>query len=125
MRGKSNPPLRRPVCRSQWTGAPVARGGKRPGAGRPKGAVNRSSLAVIEAANSGGEMPIAYLLRVMRDENVPDMRRDQAARIAASYLHSRIAALTVEEMEANADISWETGNPEGQDPRNGTKGPQE
>ncbi len=103
----------------------MARGGRRPGAGRPKGAVNRSSLAIIEAANSGGEMPIEYLLRVMRDENAPDARRDLAARIAASYLHSRIAALPIDEEEAEPEAAPESEHPEGQAPTNGTGGPHE
>ncbi|HYM17047.1 MAG TPA: hypothetical protein VEU06_00665 [Micropepsaceae bacterium] len=85
----------------------MARGGSRPGAGPPKGAVNRSSLAIIEAANSGGEMPIEYMLRVMRDEDAPDARRDLMARLAGAYLHSRIAALPVADEEDNPEARSE------------------
>jgi len=68
-------------------------GGRRPGAGRPKGAISKSTRAILEALDSGGEMPIQYMLRVMRDENAPDLRRDHMAKIAAPYLHPQIANL--------------------------------
>jgi hypothetical protein len=71
----------------------MPRGGKRNGAGRPKGAIALSTRAIIEAAESGGEMPIAYMLRVMRDENAPSARRDRMARAAARYLHSQVSSI--------------------------------
>jgi hypothetical protein len=45
-------------------------------------------LAEIEA---GGEMPLAYMLRVMRDESVPMAGRMQAAARAAPYCHAKLA----------------------------------
>ena len=71
----------------------MPRGGRREGAGRPMDSPNRRTRALVEAAESGGEMPIAYMLRVMRDEDAPDLRRDAMAKVAASYLHPRITAL--------------------------------
>jgi hypothetical protein len=71
----------------------MTKGGKRNGAGRPKGAIALSTRAIIEAAESGGEMPIAYMLRVMRDENAPSARRDRMARAAARYLHSHVSTI--------------------------------
>jgi hypothetical protein len=68
-------------------------GGRRPGAGRPKGAISKSTRAILEALDSGGEMPIQYMLRVMRDANLPSARRDEMAKLAASYLHPKIANL--------------------------------
>ena len=64
----------------------MARGGRRDGAGRPLGAVDLKTRAIIEAALSGGETPFAYVLRVMRDEKIRDARRDDMAKVAVAYL---------------------------------------
>jgi hypothetical protein len=45
-------------------------------------------LAEIEA---GGEMPLGYMLRVMRDESVPMAGRMEAAARAAPYCHAKLA----------------------------------
>ena len=49
-------------------------------------------LAEIEA---GGEMPLAYMLRVMRDESVPMAGRMEAAARAAPYCHAKLANVEV------------------------------
>src|SRR6266478_4084597 len=64
----------------------MARGGKRIGAGRPPGAINLRTRAIIEAALEGGETPFAYVLRVMRDEKAREVRRDDMAKTAVAYL---------------------------------------
>ncbi|HYM19163.1 MAG TPA: hypothetical protein VEU06_11410 [Micropepsaceae bacterium] len=102
----------------------MARGGSRPGAGRPKGSISRSTLAILEAANSGGEMPIEYMLRVMRDEDAPDARRDLMARLAGAYLHSRIAALPLGSEEGDLQPPPDSEGGEAQT-SNGTGGAQE
>jgi len=66
------------------------RGGSRPGAGRPKGAISKSTFALLESAAAGGETPVQYMLRVMRDENAPNFRRDEMAKLAAPYLHPKL-----------------------------------
>jgi len=66
-------------------------GGKRTGAGRPKG---ERARAVLEAAEAGGEMPIAYMLNVMRNEKAPDVRRDRMAKAAAAYLYPKFGTVT-------------------------------
>ena len=86
-------------------------GGKRPGAGRPKGAISKSTLAMLEAAAEGGEMPIEYMLRVMRDPGTWSLRRDKMALAAATYLHQRIATLPAGDNE-NEDEKTETASPE-------------
>jgi len=92
-------------------------GGRRNGAGRPRGAITLSTRAVLEAAASGGEMPIAYMLRVMRDENAPDARRDDMARSAAAYLHSKSSVVRYEEREDDTTTN-EAETPEnGHDPQ--------
>lgn len=50
------------------------------------------SLKALEAAAAKGELPLAYFLRVMRDKELPDVRRDWAAGQAAPYLHPRLAS---------------------------------
>lgn len=71
----------------------MAKGGKRPGAGRPKGSVNRVTAAQREAAAQTGETPLEYMLRTMRDGRVDQKRRDAMAVAAAPYLHPRLAAI--------------------------------
>lgn len=58
--------------------------------GRPKGAMNTRTRAVIEAAQNGGEMPLDYMLKVMRDPKADHRRRDAMAMAAAPYLHPRL-----------------------------------
>lgn len=77
----------------------MQRGGHRTGAGRRKGAISLSTRAIVEAAKSGGEMPIDYMLRIMRDENAPDSRRDRMAKAAAVYLHAKLSTIEDEEEE--------------------------
>src|SRR5215470_9794302 len=73
-----------------WRIKKVPRGGKRPGAGRPRGAISKSTRAILEAAAAHGEMPLDYMLRVMRDPDAPAARRDEMAKAAAPYLHARL-----------------------------------
>jgi hypothetical protein len=51
--------------------------------GRAEGALD------LELENSALLSPLAYLLRVMRDPNASDARRDRAAVSAAQYVHQR------------------------------------
>ena len=75
-------------------GKPERRGGARIGAGRPKGSVNKSNeLARLRAAESG-ELPLDFMLRLMRDPNTPDLIRIDMAKAAAPYLHARLQAVT-------------------------------
>ena len=69
----------------------MAKGGKRPGAGRPKGAISKSTAAIIEAAKAGGETPLDYALRIMRDDNAPSDRRDEMCKVAMPFVHSRLS----------------------------------
>lgn len=58
--------------------------------GRPKGSRNKRTRAVMEAALSGGELPLDYLLRVMRDPSASAKRRDEMAKAAAPFLHPKL-----------------------------------
>ena len=74
----------------------MAKGGKRQGAGRPKGSINRSTAELRAAiAASGEEMPIDYMLRVMHDTKADSERRDDMAKAAAPYLHPRLTSTEV------------------------------
>jgi hypothetical protein len=68
-------------------------GGKRPGAGRPKGAASRANEQVREEAAATGELPLAYMLRIMRDPSQPVGRRDDMAKAAAPFCHSRLSSV--------------------------------
>ena len=92
-------------------------GGKRNGAGRPKSSVSARNLAVIAEAEASGEMPIAFMLKVMRNENAPDIRRDRMARAAAAYLYPKFGAIT--EAEDNEAGSNESAAPTAEAKANG------
>src|SRR5271154_1301841 len=48
--------------------------------GRPKGSRNKRTLTLLEAAEAGGEMPLDFLLRLMRDPHTSTARRLEAVR---------------------------------------------
>lgn len=71
-------------------------GGARPGAGRKKGGHNRITEEAIAKAREGGEMPLDYMLKIMRDEGEESARRLDAAKAAAPYVHPKLTAIQVE-----------------------------
>lgn len=66
----------------------MASGGKRPGAGRKPGAVNKMTTHAREAAKATGELPHEFLLRVARGEVIdgmpPEFKDRMAAAVAAA-----------------------------------------
>ena len=64
----------------------MERGGKRLGAGRPKGSRQKITEEVLRTAAEAGETPLEYMLRIMRTCDSPD-RADRMAIAAAPYLH--------------------------------------
>lgn len=74
----------------------MAAGGRRTGAGRPKGSVSRANEEVRSRALATGETPLDYMLSVMRDPRASARRRDDMAKAAAPYVHARIATKTNE-----------------------------
>lgn len=62
------------------------RGGRRPGA------LNKKSREIAAKAMSGGESPLEYMLRVMRDSTADEARRADMAKSAAPYMHPRLAS---------------------------------
>ena len=81
------------------------RGGARAGAGRKTGEPNKRTAEAQAQAESGGIMPLDYMLQVMRTN--PDERmRMTAAQAAAPYLHAKLA---------NIEVSGSNGGPVLQD----------
>lgn len=81
------------------------KGGKREGAGRPKGAKNKKTEEQIAAVQETGITPLEYLLEVMRDESRDDKDRTEAAKAAAPYVHPK---LTSTELNANLSLDHES-----------------
>lgn len=72
----------------------MPRGGRRPGAGRPKGsAVVRTSRIAGRLSEDGLETPLEYLLGVMRDNQQPQAIRIDAAKATLPFLHPRQASV--------------------------------
>lgn len=71
----------------------MARGGKRPGAGRKPGSKAQATKQALEAVGAG-EMPLEYMLRVMRDPTADEKRRDAMAQAAASFIHPKLSSIT-------------------------------
>lgn len=69
-------------------------GGAGRGQGRKKGIPNKTNRVIREAAAASGELPLDYMLRVMRDPKVNKDRRDEMAKAAAPYLHSKLQTTT-------------------------------
>lgn len=73
----------------------MSSGGARQGAGRKAGVPNKRTLVDREKAAKSGELPLDYMLRVMRDSKKPWERRDEMARSAAPYLHPKLSSVVV------------------------------
>jgi len=83
----------------------MSRGGYRPGAGRPKGAVSKKRKGktvkrshrtpeipqdIIDDAAEANMMPLDYMLKVLNDPNEADKaRKDRMAIAAAPFCHAR------------------------------------
>lgn len=74
-------------------------GGAKPGerrGGRQKGSRNRRTIAleaILDKASKLGELPLEYMLKIMRDGKQPRARRDWAAGAAAPYIHPKLMPL--------------------------------
>ena len=75
-------------------------GGKRPGAGRPRGSKANKTQAIVIAAMAEGITPLEFMLGIMRDETVDAGVRMDMAKASAPYMHARLAST---EIKADAD----------------------
>lgn len=71
----------------------MAHGGKREGAGRPKGATTRKTKEIAEKAVQDGLTPLEYMLSVLRDPEAEKAERAWAAEKAAPYIHPRLSTI--------------------------------
>lgn len=71
----------------------MARGGRRPGAGRPKGAANKRTREIADKAAGEGLTPLEYMLQILRDETNSVESRFEAAKAAAPYVHPRLSSV--------------------------------
>lgn len=71
------------------------KGGKRVGAGRKKGSLNKRTAELQAAVEAEGITPLAFLLQVMRNEVNEPRDRMAAAVAAAPYVHAKLAAVDV------------------------------
>lgn len=77
----------------------MAKGGYRPGAGRPKGSKVKCQskkptkgeiqIDIVTDAEAENLEPLAYMLKVMNDTEAENERRDRMAIAAAAFVHSR------------------------------------
>lgn len=62
--------------------------------GRPAGSRNKISKTQIQVAlENGDQMPLDYMLTIMRDESLPMPIRFEAAKAAAPFCHSKLASV--------------------------------
>lgn len=72
-------------------------GGRRPGAGRPKGATASRTLRYLGSLHRRYPiLPLERMMAVINDQNASDERRDAAARNAAPYYHPKLAPLIID-----------------------------
>jgi hypothetical protein len=73
--------------------------GKKTG-GRRKGTPNRRTAEMRAEMAASGEMPLDYMLRIMRDPTTQPHRRDAMAKAAAPYVHPTLAAVAHKHLDA-------------------------
>lgn len=71
----------------------MAHGGARPNAGRKPGGANRATQEALKRAEESGELPLDFLLRIMRDQGSDEAKRIDCAKAAAPYLHAKRAPI--------------------------------
>ena len=69
------------------------RGGRRPGAGRPRSRVRALTREIANRCAEEGITPLEFMLRVMRDESADLQTRADMAKSAAPYIHPRLQAV--------------------------------
>ena len=65
------------------------------GRGRPPGSPNKAPRERAERIAEDGQTPLDYMIAVMRDITQPAERRDDMAKAAAPYVHSRLSSAEV------------------------------
>ena len=81
------------------------KGGKRPGAGRKAGTPNKRTAEIQQAVEESGLTPLEYMLSVMRDVGQDELRRLQAARDAAPYVHAKLSSVEMHATVTNHEAA--------------------
>ena len=58
--------------------------------------INRFSRDLLEKAAQSGQLPVDYMLEVMRDQSLDTRLRIDAAKAAAPYVHQKLSAISVD-----------------------------
>lgn len=64
-----------------------------PTCGTRQNAANKATARREKEIAKGGDTPLDYMLKVMRNPKAEDSRRDDMAKAAAPYVHPKLAAL--------------------------------
>jgi hypothetical protein len=71
--------------------------GRKPGTpktgGRKKGTPNKLTAAREAEIAASGLTPLDYMLTILRDTKIDAVRRDEMAKAAAPYCHSRLSTI--------------------------------
>lgn len=70
----------------------MARGGAREGSGRKPGLITTKAREIAEKGLVG-LTPLDFMLEIMRDTNLEQTERFEAAKAAAPYVHAKLAAV--------------------------------
>ena len=81
----------------------MARGGRREGAGRPKGAASKRTRDIANAVADTGMTPLEYLISVFQNEETDEAKRIDAAKAAAPYCHPRLQPV---DDEGSTEQKW-------------------
>ena len=92
----------------------MPRGGARVGAGRRAGTGKAKDAAPAQAGESVSfgptdETPLDYMLRLMRDPNVEESRRDRLAVAAAPYVHAKVGEAGKKEKDKDRAVDAASG----------------
>ena len=80
----------------------MPKGGKRAGAGRPRGSLQKRHKVIVGEENPTALMPVEWMLAVLTDPEAEQSRRDHMAEVAAPYLHPRLNAVGITSTNGNS-----------------------
>lgn len=88
----------------------MSHGGVRPNSGRKKGSASKSNEEARLRAAATGELPLDYMLKIMRDPEMDHTRRDDMAKASAPFVHSKLSSVDLS-ASVDATIQIEGGLP--------------
>lgn len=85
----------------------MSHGGKRAGAGRPKGAKTKRHSEIARKAAAEGLTPLEFMLKILRDEGASYDERKWAAEKSAPYIHARLNSVDMTARVTTEDLTDE------------------